>query len=64
MTVDLTGTSPQVPNKPINMPFIGTVDIAVYVTLRSVLLDSALMEYVPQNDGLTRAIKLENPGNG
>ena len=61
MTVDLTGTSPQVPNKPINMPFIGTVDIAVYVTLRSVLLDSALMEYVPQNDGLTRAIKITAP---
>lgn len=61
MTIDLTGTSPQVPNKPINMPFIGTVDIAIYVTLRSVLLDSALMEYVPQNDGLTRAIKITAP---
>lgn len=61
MVVDLTGTSPQVPNKPINMPFIGTVDIAVYVTLRSVLLDSALMEYVPQNDGLTRPIKITAP---
>jgi N-methylhydantoinase B len=61
MTVDLTGTSPQVPNKPINMPFIGTVDIAVYVTLRSVLLDSALMEYVPQNDGLVRPIKITAP---
>lgn len=61
MVVDLDGTSPQVPNKPINMPFIGTVDIAVYVTLRSVLLDSALMEYVPQNDGLTRPIKITAP---
>jgi N-methylhydantoinase B len=61
MTVDLTGTSPQVPNKPINMPFVGTVDIAIYVTLRSVLLDSALMEYVPQNDGLTRAITISAP---
>ena len=61
MTVDLAGTSPQVDNKPINMPFIGTVDIAIYVTLRSVLLDSALMEYVPQNDGLTRAITITAP---
>jgi N-methylhydantoinase B len=61
MTVDLSGTSPQVPNKPINMPFIGTVDIAIYVTLRSVLLDSALMEYVPQNDGLVRPIKITAP---
>jgi N-methylhydantoinase B len=31
--VDLTGTDPQV-DLPINMPFIGTVDIAVYVVLR------------------------------
>ena len=61
MTIDLAGTSPQVPNKPINMPFIGTVDIAIYVTLRSVLLDSALMEYVPQNDGLTRPLKITAP---
>lgn len=61
MVVDLAGTAPQVPNKPINMPFIGTVDIAVYVTLRSVLLDSALMEYVPQNDGLTRPIRITAP---
>ena len=61
MTVDLTGTSPQVPNKPINMPFIGTVDIAIYVTLRSVLLDSALTEYVPQNDGLVRPITIKAP---
>lgn len=61
MTVDLTGTSPQVPDRPINMPLIGTVDIAVYVVLRSILLDSALMEYVPQNDGLTRPIKIHAP---
>ena len=61
MAVDLTGTSPQLPNKPINMPFIGTVDIAIYVALRSVLLDSALMEYVPQNDGLIRPIKITAP---
>jgi N-methylhydantoinase B len=61
MTVDLTGTSPQVPNRPINMPFVGTVDIAVYVALRSVLLDSALMEYVPQNDGLVRPIAITAP---
>jgi N-methylhydantoinase B len=61
MLVDLTGTAPQTDNKPINMPFIGTVDIAIYVTLRSVLLDSALMEYVPQNDGLVRPITITAP---
>lgn len=61
MIVDLEGTSPQVPNKPINMPFIGTVDIAIYVALRSILLDSALTEYVPQNDGLVRPITIKAP---
>src|SRR5581483_3351261 len=40
ITVDLTGTSPQV-DLPINMPLVGTVDIAVWVTLRSILLDAA-----------------------
>jgi N-methylhydantoinase B len=37
--VDLTGTSPQI-DLPLNMPFEGTVDIAVYLTIRSILLDS------------------------
>ncbi len=40
--VDLTGTAPQTPNKPINMPLVGTVDCAVWLTLRSILLDSDL----------------------
>ena len=61
MTIDLTGTSPQIDDRPINMPLIGTVDIAIYVTLRSILLDSALMEYVPQNSGLTRPITIVAP---
>jgi N-methylhydantoinase B len=58
--VDFTGTAPQV-DLPINMPFEGTVDIAVYLTIRSILLDSALTEYVPQNDGLTRPIHITSP---
>jgi N-methylhydantoinase B len=58
--VDLTGTSPQV-DLPINMPFEGTTDIAILLTLRSVLLDSARMEYVPQNDGLTRPVSIVAP---
>ncbi|WP_309570567.1 hydantoinase B/oxoprolinase family protein, partial [Deinococcus sp.] len=60
IAVDFTGTSPQV-DLPINMPFIGTVDIAVYLVIRSILLDSALIEYVPQNDGLTRPITITAP---
>jgi N-methylhydantoinase B len=58
MTVDLTGTARQISDKSINMPFVGTVDVAVYVTLRSILLDSATHEYVPQNSGLVRPIRV------
>ena len=58
--VDFTGTASQI-DLPINMPFEGTVDVAVYLTIRSILLDSALTEYVPQNDGLTRPIHITAP---
>jgi N-methylhydantoinase B len=58
LTVDLTGTSPQLSDKAINMPFVGTVDIAIYVTLRSILLDTATHEYVPQNSGLVRPVRI------
>ena len=58
MTVDLSGTAPQISDRAINMPFIGTIDIAVYVTLRSILLDSATHEYVPQNSGIVRPIRI------
>lgn len=61
MTIDLTGTASQVEDRPINMPFVGTVDIAIFVTLRSVLLDTALMEYVPQNSGLIRPVHIVAP---
>jgi N-methylhydantoinase B len=49
MTVDLTGTAPQVPDRPINMPLEGTVDCAIWLTLRSILLDSAVYGHIPQN---------------
>ncbi len=58
--VDLTGTSPQI-DLPINMPFEGTVDIAVWMTLRSILLDSATHDPVPTNSGLFRAISMIAP---
>ena len=44
--------SPQV-DLPINMPFEGTVDIAVLLTVRSILLDTATHEPVPTNSGLS-----------
>ena len=59
--VDLTGTADQVADRPINMPFQGTVDVAVWLTVRSVLLDTAVRGHVPVNDGLLRPIKITAP---
>jgi N-methylhydantoinase B len=61
VVVDLTGTAPQVADKPINMPFEGTVDCAIWLTLRSVLLDSVVYGNIPQNEGLTRPITIVAP---
>jgi N-methylhydantoinase B len=61
LTVDLTGTAPQLPDKPINMPLVGTVDISIWLTLRSILLDSVTYGSIPQNEGLTRPITIVAP---
>ena len=58
--VDLDGTSPQI-DLPLNMPFEGTVDIAVYLTIRSILLDSDRHGDVPANSGLFRPITITAP---
>src|SRR5436190_737549 len=60
INVDLTGTSPQI-DLPLNMPFEGTVDIAVYLTIRSILLDSDRHGHVPANSGLFRPITITAP---
>src|SRR5712675_2789149 len=61
MEVDLSGTADQVPDRPINMPFEGTVDVAVWLTIRSVLLDTAVCGHIPVNDGLLRPIRITAP---
>lgn len=61
MIVDLTGTAPQVPDRPINLPFVGTVDVAVWLVLRSVLLDTETYGNIPQNSGLYRPITIVAP---
>jgi N-methylhydantoinase B len=61
LKVDLAGTSKQINNKPINMPFVGTVDCAIWLTLRSILLDSNEFGAIPQNSGLTRPIEIVAP---
>jgi N-methylhydantoinase B len=61
LTIDLTGTAPQVAGHAINMPFVGTVDVALWLTLRSILLDSDIYGNIPQNDGLYRPVKIIAP---
>jgi N-methylhydantoinase B len=60
MTVDLTGSAPQI-DLPLNMPLEGTVDIAIYLTIRSILLDTARRDAVPANSGLFRPIRIVAP---
>jgi N-methylhydantoinase B len=61
LVVDLTGTAPQLPDKPINMPLVGTVDCAIWLTIRSILLDTVSYGNIPQNSGLTRPIEIVAP---
>ena len=60
MTVDLTGSAPQI-DLPLNMPLEGTVDVAIYLTIRSILLDTARRDSVPANSGLFRPITIVAP---
>ncbi len=61
LTVDLDGTAGQVQGYAINMPFVGTVDVAIWLTLRSILLDTDVHGDVPQNAGLYRPIHIIAP---
>lgn len=61
MTIDLSGTAEQVPGHAINMPLVGTVDVALWLTLRSILLDTEVFGNIPQNDGLYRPIRIFAP---
>lgn len=61
LTVDFTGTADQLPGHALNMPLVGTVDVAVWLTLRSILLDTDVYGSIPQNDGLYRPITITAP---
>jgi N-methylhydantoinase B len=61
ITVDFTGSAAQINDRPVNMPFEGTVAVSVYLVLRSILLDTETNEYVPQNSGLVRPIHITAP---
>ena len=58
--VDLDGTAEQV-DLPINMPFVGTTDIAIHVMLRSLLLDTDRHDAVATNAGLFRPVTISAP---
>ncbi|MFC6716002.1 hydantoinase B/oxoprolinase family protein [Natrialbaceae archaeon GCM10025810] len=61
ISVDLSRCDDQLDNKPINMPFAGTVIPAVLLVIRSTLLDTESFEMVPQNDGITRPVSVHAP---
>jgi N-methylhydantoinase B len=61
VTIDLTGSSPEVPTA-YNSPFEGCTRTAANYIVRTVFLDEAAHdEYIPQNDGMTRALTLIAP---
>ncbi len=61
IAVDFAGSSPQLSDRPVNMPFEGTVSIAVQLVLRSILLDTETHEPMPQNAGLLRPVTITAP---
>ena len=61
ITIDLTGSNPEVPTG-YNVPFEGTLLVAAYFVIRTLLLDEATFpEHVPQNDGIFRPVKVIAP---
>ena len=61
MHVDLDGSAPQLPHAPINMPFFGTTDMAILLTLRTLLLPQTEFPDLPHNTGLFRPITISAP---
>ncbi len=59
--VDLTGSSDQVPTA-FNVPFEGSTKVAAFFVFRAMLLDTYTnSEYIPQNEGSFRPIKVTAP---
>lgn len=61
LEVDLTGTSPQLDDMAINMPFQGTVMVVILSVIRSVLLDTDTHVDIYQNQGILRPITVVAP---
>jgi N-methylhydantoinase B len=61
ITIDLTGSHPEVPTG-YNVPFEGSLLVSAYYAVRTILLDEATFpEHVPQNDGVFRPVKVIAP---
>lgn len=61
ITIDLTGSNPEV-STGYNVPFAGSLLVAAYFVIRTLLLDEATYpEHVPQNDGVFRPVQVEAP---
>ena len=59
--VDTTGSSAQVPTA-FNVPFDGSTKVACYFAFRALLLDTYThQEYIPQNEGSFRPVKVTSP---
>ena len=61
INVDLSGSAPQLDHAPINMPFYGTTDMAVLLTLRMLLLPETGNPNLPHNAGMFRPISIYAP---
>jgi N-methylhydantoinase B/oxoprolinase/acetone carboxylase alpha subunit len=61
VTIDLTGSNAEVPTG-YNVPFEGSLLVAAYFAIRTLLLDQdRLEEQVPQNDGIFRCVDVIAP---
>lgn len=61
ITIDLTGSNAEVPTG-YNVPYEGSLLVGAYFAIRTILLDEATSsEYVPQNEGVFRPVKVVAP---
>lgn len=61
ITIDLTGSNAEVPTG-YNVPYEGSLLVGAYFAIRTILLDEATFpEYVPQNEGVFRPVKVIAP---
>jgi N-methylhydantoinase B/oxoprolinase/acetone carboxylase alpha subunit len=61
LTIDLTGSADEVETG-YNVPFEGSLQVACYYVVRTLLLDEAMAdEFIPQNEGMFRPVAIVAP---